>query len=211
MCTAHIHVIRYIHTLYCSDTINTYEYIHSMDQLDEVDSLAKEILRYGESKGIKFRPNTTGEMDVKTAMKLSKRSHNPDSYPELAATTTSGTARPHAPMQSRRGIQHYGDTSAHHHQHQGANTKVKRNRHTKQSSISTDESTFDIASKRKGKGRSKKSGTVAEQLEGLQKFSEVNSTRSLLGEVRIDTCKCHLLSILNLVRVGCGWRGCTLC
>ena len=146
-----------------------------MNSLDEVDSLAQEVKRMGQSKGYVFRPNTTGEMDVKTTMKLAKRSHNPDSFRDERLDGKAST-RPHAPMQSRRGSL-------------GSNAVV----------AAECSNMFDKPSRgaradvgRRGGGsqakktRKKKSDSLADQWEELQRFSKVNSSRSLSGQVRID-------------------------
>lgn len=146
-----------------------------MNSLDAVDSLEQEMKRMGQSKGHVFRPNTTGELDVKTTMKLAKRSHNPDSFGDEPRNRNAST-RPHAPMQSRRGS--LGSSAAV--AADCSNMFVKPSRGGR-----SDEDRRGGGSQGK-KTRKKKSDSLADQWEELQRFSKVNGSRSLSGQVRID-------------------------
>jgi hypothetical protein len=139
-----------------------------MDRLDETDSLEKEIQRMGGSKGAGFRPNTTGEMDVKTTMKMSKRSHNPDSYDNRLARSGGGNTRPHAPMQSRRGSIDASVAPAE--ALLGVSGRAARAEQRR-------------AGGQSKKTRKKKSDSMADQWKGLKEFSRVSSTRSLREQV----------------------------
>lgn len=144
-----------------------------MDKLDDADSLTKEIMRLG--KGSSFRPNTTGELDLKAAMKLSKRSHNPDSYADSNSNSGSHT-RPHAPLQSRRGngppsVTESGGIEGGHHL-----TPTRAAREQRRSGGGG-------GSQRKPR-KKKSDSSLVDKWEGLRRFSKVNSSRSLRGEVR---------------------------
>jgi hypothetical protein len=73
-----------------------------MDALNNQDTLSEEVSRLARERGGKFRPNTTGELDVKNGMKLSKRNtaeHYVDKFDEASKL------RPRAPIQSRRAVE----------------------------------------------------------------------------------------------------------
>lgn len=141
-----------------------------MDHLEDGDTLSKEILRMGQCKG-NFRPNTTGEMDVKVTMKLSKRSLNPDLYSYDERSNRGMSSRPQAPLQSRRGSLSSAAVAA----ADGGDMTFYS------------QSKGDVREPRRGgsqsrKLRKKKSDSLTDQWEGLQRFSQINSTRSLIGQ-----------------------------
>lgn len=144
-----------------------------MEQLDEGDSLSKEILRMGQSQEKTYRPNTTGEMDMKATMKLAKRSHNADLYSYEDRSANGRSSRPHAPIQSRRSSMSSAAVAA----ADGGD----------QTFIIQGNARYRGAEDRRGgsqsrKTRKKKSDSLADQWEGLKRFSKVNSARSLSGE-----------------------------
>ena len=73
-----------------------------MDALDNHDTLSEEVSRLARERGTKFRPNTTGELDVKNGMKLSKR-NTAENYVDKFAEASK--LRPRAPIQNRRVVE----------------------------------------------------------------------------------------------------------